>query len=70
MEDKTWPYSEEVEDFMLTYYENLAEKNKRYYAAVEAQKLGHGGISYISELFDISERTIRRGIEELKKKAI
>lgn len=66
---KLKPYSEEVEDFMLTYFKNLNEKNRRHYAAVEAKKLGHGGISYISKLFGISDRTINRGIEELKKKA-
>ncbi len=67
--NKLKPYSEEVEDFMLTYFENLNEKNQRHYAAVEAKKLGHGGIGYIASLFGISERTISRGIEELKKKA-
>jgi hypothetical protein len=32
---------------------------------VEAIKLGHGGILYLAQLFDCSERTIRRGLDEL-----
>jgi hypothetical protein len=28
-------------------------------------KLGHGGINYISTLFDIDPKTIRRGLQEL-----
>jgi len=42
-------YKKEVEEFMLCFYNTLHEKNKRRYAAVEARKLGHGGIKYISE---------------------
>jgi hypothetical protein len=36
------------------------------YAGIEATKLGHGGIDYISKLFDIDPKTIRRGIQELE----
>lgn len=61
-------YDSTTEDYMCLFYNNLSEKDKRHYAAVEALKLGYGGIIYISKLFDISIRTIERGIEELKKK--
>jgi len=53
---------------MRLFYDNLSEKDKRHYAAVEALKLGHGGITYVSNLFDISVKTIQRGIDELQKK--
>ena len=48
----------------------LDEKSKRIFAATEAEKLGFGGIKYISELLSIDPKTIRAGkkdIEILKK---
>jgi len=60
-------YDESIERLMYTYYFNLSEKDKRHYAAVEAAKLGHGGINYISELFGCCRQTITTGLEELKK---
>jgi hypothetical protein len=45
----------------------MDEKAQRHYAAIEALKLGHGGINYISGLFGLSEKTVSRGIEEIKK---
>ena len=61
-------YDPILESHMITFFDNLNEKDKRHYAAVEALKLGHGGLVYLSSLFNISTRTIERGIEELKKK--
>ena len=58
-------YSEEVLSQMQTYYSQLPERSRRHYAAVEASKLDHGGISYISAKFDIDRKTIRRGKKEL-----
>lgn len=63
-------YDEDTEEYMVLFFETLNEKSRRYYAAVEAKKLGHGGIIYISNLLDISERTIKRGLEELAKKKL
>ena len=51
---------------MEKVYSNLSEKDKRLYAAVEALKLPHGGIRYISELLGCDRKTIQRGIKELK----
>lgn len=59
------PYSAEVELFMQQLYASLSERDRRHYAAVEAIKLEHGGIVYLSHLFGCSERTIRNGIAEL-----
>jgi hypothetical protein len=61
------PYSEQVEVCMQRLYKNLNERDRRHYAAVEAMRLEHGGIKYISELLDIDPKTISQGIEELKK---
>jgi Rhodopirellula transposase DDE domain len=59
-------YSEELELEMLKFYTSLSEKDKRRYAAIEAQKLGHGGIKYISELFGCHRNTITEGKNELE----
>lgn len=61
-------YEESIENLMCTYYFGLSEKDRRHYAAVEAAKLGHGGINYIAKLFDCHRETIATGLEELKKK--
>ena len=45
-----WPYSPKIEQSMKTLYHSLREKDRRRYAAVEAAKLGHGGIEYIAGL--------------------
>ena len=59
------PYSEETEQRMRDFYRSLNEKDRRRYAGLEAEKLGHGGISYISELLGCDRKTVSKGIEEL-----
>ena len=59
------PYPKEIESAMSLFYLSLSERDRRRYAAVEAVKLGHGGILYLSDLFGCSERTIRNGLDEL-----
>ncbi|MFQ5632265.1 MAG: ISAzo13 family transposase [bacterium] len=44
----------------------LDEKNKRLYVAIEAIKVGRGGISYIADVVDCNRKTIARGIRELQ----
>lgn len=58
-------YSDEVELSMYQFYHSLAEKDRRRYVAIEALKLGHSGVVYLASLFDCSEKTIRRGLDEL-----
>lgn len=60
-------YSSSIEEEMKKFYNSLSEKDKRRYAAIEAQKLGWGGISYIIKLLGCSRNTILRGIKELEK---
>lgn len=38
-------YSAAIEDQMRSFYQSLSEKDRRRYAAIEATKLGRGGIS-------------------------
>jgi hypothetical protein len=65
---KQYPYSSQIEEDMLYMFDSLNEKNRRHYAAIEAKKLGHGGITYIARLFGISEKTIQAGLDEFEKK--
>jgi hypothetical protein len=58
-------YSATVEKHMVALYESLSEKDQRRYAAVEAEKLGHGGVQYIAHLFECDPNTIRRGSQDI-----
>ncbi|MEM6437527.1 MAG: hypothetical protein AAF773_27275 [Cyanobacteria bacterium P01_D01_bin.115] len=44
----------------------MSEKDRRRYAAIEAVKLGHGGLSYISRVLGCDYRTIKSGMQELR----
>ena len=57
--------SNAVAKTMRAFYQTLSERDRRRYVAVEAQRLGHGGITYVAQVFDCSERTIERGLAEL-----
>jgi hypothetical protein len=46
---------------MRAFYDSLSEKDRRRYAAVEAEKLGHGGVEYVSLVLGCDEKTIRHG---------
>jgi hypothetical protein len=59
------PYPPDVEDTMKAFFQSLRENDRRRYAAVEADKLGHGGVEYIAHLFDIATNTIRQGRRDL-----
>jgi len=59
------PFDKVVETQTRNVFHTLNEKDRRRFAAIQARQLGHGGISYISKLFTISESTISRGIDEL-----
>ena len=50
---------------MVGFYKTLSEKDRRRYAAMEAVKLGHGGIRYMAGVLGCSRRTIENGIKEL-----
>jgi hypothetical protein len=60
------PYAAEVELAMITFFGSLREKDRRRYAAVEAAKLGPGGVPYLAHLLGIDANTIRRGEADLK----
>lgn len=58
-------YEPRVEERMRAFGQTLSEKDRRRFAALEAARLGHGGIEYIAEVLGCSTRTIERGADEL-----
>ena len=59
------PYDPKTERLMKQYFSRLPEKERRQYAAIEAQKLGFGGKMYISKLMPINRHALNKGIREL-----
>jgi hypothetical protein len=59
-------FAPEVERQMRRLFDSLGEKDRRRYAAIEATKLGHGGIEYIASLLGCDPKTIRQGQSELE----
>jgi len=59
-------YSTAIERMMKRLYDSLAESARRRYAAIEATKLGHGGVEYIAQVLQCDPKSIRRGLAELE----
>ncbi len=60
-------YTADVERKMKRLYGWLSEKDRRRYAAVEAAKLGHGGMEYVARDLQCDPKTIREGLKELEE---
>jgi hypothetical protein len=60
-------YSAEVEGKMKRLFGWLSEKDRRRYAAIEAVKLGHGGVEYVARVLGCDPKTIRQGLRELEE---
>ena len=58
-------YEAQVEKRMRAFCETLSERDRRRFAALEATRLGHGGVEYVAEVLGCSTRTIERGLGEL-----
>lgn len=58
-------YGPRVEEQMRAFERTLSEKDRRRFAALEAARLGHGGIEYVAGILGCSTRTIERGLDEL-----
>ena len=50
------PYNPMEENAMGTLYNQLSEKDRRLYAGAVAMKLPHGGITYVADLLNVTER--------------
>src|SRR5712691_3197386 len=60
-------YVAEIAGKMRRFFGWLSEKDRRRYAAVEAAKLGHGGVEYIARVLACDPKTIRQGLRELEE---
>ena len=60
-------YAAEIEQKMPRFFGWLSEKDRRRYAAVEAAKLGHGGVEYIARILGCAPQTIRQGLRALEE---
>ncbi len=49
------------------FMSRLDEQQRRWYAALEAKRIGHGGMNLISKITGLHVNTIRRGRRELSK---
>lgn len=45
----------------------LDEQQRRWFAAFEANRIGHGGVRLLSQITGLDEKTIHRGQQELEE---
>ena len=50
---------------LLLVFNRLDENQRRWFVALEAKRLGHGGDRLLSQITGMDEKTIRRGRTEL-----
>ena len=55
-----------IERMMKRLFDSLRENDSRRYAAIEATKLGHGGVEYIARVLQCDPKTICQGQAELE----
>jgi hypothetical protein len=60
-------YAPGIERMMKRLFDSLRENDRRRYAAIEATKLGHGGVEYIARVLGCDPKTIRQGQMELEE---
>ncbi len=59
-------YDPQTEQSLRNFYRSLSEKDRRRFAAIEANKLGHGGVQYIASVLGCSRPTIQQGKTDLE----
>ena len=59
-------YAPGIERMMKRLFDSLREHDRRRYAAIEATKLGYGGVDYIARVLGCDPKTIRQGQAELE----
>ena len=64
-QEETSNPEKEEHHLMNVFMSRLDEQERRWYAALEAKKLGHGGIEALSKITGLNANTIRRGQNEL-----
>jgi len=59
-------YTQKEERMVTAFFHRLSEKERRAFAAIEATRIGFGGISLVSQLFGCSRPTVHRGLKEFE----
>src|SRR5882757_7631922 len=54
-----------IHDKYIELLDDLDERGRRRWAAVEARALGRGGITAVAQATGLSDRTVRTGLKEL-----
>lgn len=55
----------QIHHYMNLFLSRLDEQQRRWYVALEAKKLGHGGDTLLAQITGMNVETIRRGRREL-----
>jgi hypothetical protein len=66
-EDGMDVYAAEIEGKMQRFFGWLSETDRRRYAAVEAAKLGHGGLEYLARVLACDPKPICQSLRELEE---
>lgn len=59
-------YDSATEERMRIFYRTLKEDDRRRYAALEAMKIGYGGVAYVARVLGCSPMTIDAGMVEIR----
>ncbi len=61
---------QELHHQMNILMSRMNEQQRRWYAAIEAQRYGHGGIKRVAQITGLGEKTIRRGQQEMEEELV
>jgi hypothetical protein len=64
-QNRTDPDKQQLHHQMNLMMSRLDEQQRRWYAAIEAQRNGHGGTHLVHQITGLDVKTIRRGISEI-----
>jgi len=59
------PLTQELHRQLNQFLDRLNEQQRRWYVALEAKKIGHGGTKLMSQITGVHVNTIRRGRQAL-----
>jgi len=63
-------FKNDTEEQIKKFHASLNEKEARRHAGTLCQMIGHGGIKYVCDLLNISEKTVRKGFCELLREKL
>lgn len=59
-------YPQKIEEMLKIFYQQLSEKNRRLFVAIEAERFGYGGVSFVSRFFECSRPTVHKARKEFQ----